>query len=89
MLRYAARNAMLPSVTSFGMGLGGFVVGGALLTEVVFAYPGVGYQLLNAVQGLDYPLMQGLFLTITAAVLLANFLVDILYVRLDPRVRSN
>lgn len=88
MLRYAARNAMLPSVTSFGMGLG-FVVGGAMLTEVVFAYPGVGYQLLNAVQGLDYPLMQGLFLTITAAVLLANFLVDILYVRLDPRVRSN
>ncbi|MBT2594170.1 ABC transporter permease [Arthrobacter sp. ISL-72] len=88
MFRYAARNAMLPSVTSFGMCLG-FVVGGALLTEVVFAYPGVGYQLLNAVQGLDYPLMQGLFLTITAAVLLANFLVDILYVRLDPRVRAN
>lgn len=88
MLRYAARNAMLPSVTSFGMSLG-FVVGGAMLTEVVFAYPGVGYQLLNAVQGLDYPLMEGLFLTITAAVLLANFLVDILYVRLDPRVRSN
>ncbi len=88
MFRYAARNAMLPSVTSFGMSLG-FVVGGALLTEVVFAYPGVGYQLLNAVQGLDYPLMQGLFLTITAAVLLANFLVDVLYVRLDPRVRSN
>ncbi|MCA4134876.1 ABC transporter permease [Arthrobacter sp. M4] len=86
MFRYAARNAMLPSVTSFGMSLG-FVVGGALLTEVVFAYPGVGYQLLNAVQGLDYPLMQGLFLTITAAVLLANFLVDVLYVRLDPRVR--
>jgi peptide/nickel transport system permease protein len=88
MFRYAARNAMRPSVTSFGMSLG-FVVGGALLTEVVFAYPGVGYQLLNAVQGLDYPLMQGLFLTITAAVLLANFLVDILYVRLDPRVRAN
>jgi peptide/nickel transport system permease protein len=88
MFRYAARNAMLPSVTAFGMSLG-FVVGGALLTEVVFAYPGVGYQLLTAVQGLDYPLMQGLFLTITAAVLLANFLVDILYVRLDPRVRSN
>lgn len=88
MFRYAARNAMLPSVTSFGMSLG-FVVGGALLTEVVFAYPGVGYQLLNAVQGLDYPLMQGLFLTITAAVLLVNFLVDILYVRLDPRVRAN
>lgn len=88
MFRYAARNAMLPAVTSFGMSLG-FVVGGALLTEVVFAYPGVGYQLLAAVQGLDYPLMQGLFLTITAAVLIANFLVDILYVRLDPRVRTS
>jgi peptide/nickel transport system permease protein len=73
-------------VTSFGLSLG-FVVGGALLTEVVFAYPGVGYQLLSAVQGLDYPLMQGIFLTITAAVLLANFVVDIVYVRLDPRVR--
>lgn len=88
MLRYAARNAMLPSVTSFGMGLG-FVVGGALLTETVFAYPGVGYQLLGAVTGLDYPLMQGLFLIITAAVLLANLLVDIVYVRLDPRVRTH
>lgn len=88
MLRYAARNAMLPAVTAFGMSLG-FIVGGALLTEVVFAYPGVGYQLLQAVQALDYPLMQGLFLTITAAVLLANFAVDIVYVRLDPRVRAN
>jgi peptide/nickel transport system permease protein len=86
MFRYAARNAMLPSVTAFGMSIG-FVVGGALLTEVVFAYPGVGYQLLTAVQTLDYPLMQGIFLTITAAVLIANFLVDIIYVRLDPRLR--
>lgn len=86
MFDYAARNAMLPSVTAFGMSLG-FIVGGALLTEVVFAYPGVGYQLLSAVQNLDYPLMQGLFLTITTAVLVANFFVDIVYVRLDPRVR--
>ena len=86
MFRYAARNAMLPSITSFGMSIG-FVVGGALLTEVVFAYPGIGYQLLRAVQALDYPLMQGIFLTLTAAVLIANFLIDIVYVRLDPRVR--
>ena len=86
MFRYAARNAMLPSVTAFGMSLG-FVVGGALLTEVVFAYPGVGYQLLTAVQALDYPLMQGIFLTISATVLLANVFVDIVYGRLDPRVR--
>jgi peptide/nickel transport system permease protein len=83
---YAARNALLPSVTAFGMSLG-FVVGGALLTEVVFAYPGIGYTLLSAVQNLDYPLMQGIFLTITTFVLIANFLVDIVYVRLDPRVR--
>ena len=86
MYRYAARNAMLPSVTAFGMSIG-FVVGGALLTEVVFAYPGIGYQLLRAVQALDYPLMQGIFLTLTAAVLVANFMIDIFYVRLDPRVR--
>ncbi|MDA8437418.1 dipeptide transport system permease protein DppB [mine drainage metagenome] len=87
MLRYAARNAILPQVTGLGLTLG-FVVGGALLTEVVFAYPGIGYQLLNAVNALDYPLMQGIFLTITTAVLLANFAVDIAYVRLDPRVRT-
>jgi len=86
MLAYAARNATLPAVTNFGMAIG-FVVGGALLTEVVFAYPGLGYQLLAAVTALDYPLMQGIFLTITAAVLVANFIVDIVYVRLDPRVR--
>ncbi|MGI6878343.1 ABC transporter permease [Microbacterium sp. gxy059] len=86
MFAYSARNAMLPAVTNVGMSIG-FIVGGALLTEVVFAYPGVGYQLLAAVQGLDYPLMQGMFLTITGAVLLANFLIDLIYVRLDPRVR--
>lgn len=86
MTRYAARNAMLPSVTAFGLSFG-FIVGGALLTEIVFAYPGIGYQLLAAVHSLDYPLMQGIFLTLTVAVLIANFLVDLWYVRLDPRVR--
>lgn len=87
MFAYAARNALLPNVTAFGMALG-FVLSGALLTEVVFSYPGLGYQLLNSVRGLDYPLMQGLFLMITFAVLAANLLVDLLYVRLDPRVRG-
>ena len=87
MLRYAARNAMLPTVTSIGMSLG-FIVGGSMLTEVVFAYPGIGYQLFSAVGALDYPLMQGIFLTITVAVLAANLLVDLVYVRLDPRVRA-
>lgn len=87
MFRYAARNAMLPVVTSFGMSLG-FIVSGALLTEIVFSYPGLGYQLLSAVQNLDYPLLQGLLLMVTFAVLGANFIVDLLYLRLDPRVRA-
>jgi peptide/nickel transport system permease protein len=86
MFRYAARNALLPNVTSFGMALG-FVLSGSLLTEIIFSYPGQGYLLVQAVRSLDYPLLQGLFLTITLAVLGANFLVDIVYVWLDPRAR--
>ena len=87
MFAYAARNALLPNITAFGMALG-FVISGALVTETVFAYPGLGFQLLNAVRNLDYPLMQGIFLMITLAVLAANLIVDILYIRLDPRVRG-
>jgi peptide/nickel transport system permease protein len=87
MFNYAARNALLPNLTAFGMQLG-FILGGALLTEVVFSYPGLGYQLLGAVRNLDYPLMQGIFLIITFSVLGANLIVDLLYVRLDPRVRG-
>jgi len=86
MFSYAARNAMLPNLTQFGMALG-FVIGGSLITEIVFSYPGLGYQLITAVGRLDYPLMQGIFLMITLAVLAANLIVDLLYVRLDPRVR--
>ena len=85
-LKYAARNAILPNLTSFGLALGG-VVGGSLLVERVFNYPGVGYLLYNAVVNQDFPLMQALFLMITTSVLLANFLVDILYGILDPRTR--
>ena len=86
-LRYAARNALLPSVTGFGMALG-FVIGGSLLTEIVFSYPGQGYLLVQAVRNQDYPLMQGIFLIITFSVLLANLLVDIVYLWLDPRTRE-
>jgi len=85
-LHYAARNALLPNVTGFGMALG-FVLSGALLTEIVFGYPGQGYLLLQAVRAQDFPLMQGIFLTITLAVLGANWLVDIATVALDPRTR--
>lgn len=84
---YGVRNALLPSLTSFGMALG-FVLSGALLTEIVFAYPGQGHLLLQAVRGQDYPLLQGLFLTITLAVLAANAIVDVVVVALDPRTRG-
>lgn len=84
-LQYAARNAIIPNVTGFGMALG-FVLSGALLTEMVFGYPGQGYLLIQAVNAQDFPLMQGIFLSITFAVLLANFLVDIASIFLDPRM---
>jgi len=83
---YAARNALLPSLTGFGIALG-YVLGGTLLTEIVFSYPGQGYLLLQAVRAQDHPLMMGIFLTITLAVLAANLLVDALTVLLDPRTR--
>lgn len=86
MFHYAARNALLPNITGFGMALG-FVLSGSLLTEIVFSYPGQGYLLFQAVKSQDFPLMQGLFLAITVAVLAANWLVDIAYVFLDPRTR--
>lgn len=86
-LRYAARNAILPNLTGFGLALGG-VVGGSILVEQVFGYPGIGYLLFNAVIGQDYPLMQALFLMITVSVLVANLIVDVLYGILDPRTRE-
>ena len=86
MLLYAARNAILPALTGFAMSIG-FVIGGSLLTEIVFSYPGMGYTLLQAVNRRDYQVMQGIFLMITFTVLIANFLADIGYVLLDPRAR--
>jgi peptide/nickel transport system permease protein len=87
MLDYAARNAILPNLTGFAMSLG-FVVGGAILVEYVFNYPGVGYMLLQAVNNLDYPLMQALFLLITVAVLVAILMADIATALFDPRTRT-
>ncbi|MFD4958849.1 ABC transporter permease [Microbacterium sp. NPDC058389] len=87
MYSYAARNAVLPSFSSFAMALG-FVVGGSIVTEIVFNYPGVGSVLFKAAQAQDYPLMQGLFLIITLVVLVANLAADTVYVFLDPRTRE-
>jgi peptide/nickel transport system permease protein len=83
---YAARNAVLPSVAGFAISLG-FVVGGSLIMEDVFSYPGIGRAMLEAVGNNDYALMQGLFLVITVSVLAANLIVDVLYGLIDPRTR--
>jgi peptide/nickel transport system permease protein len=84
---YAARNALLPNMAGFALSLG-FIVSGAILTEVVFSYPGMGYVLFEAVTNEDFPLMQGIFLMITILVLLANLFADVIYVALDPRTRE-
>jgi peptide/nickel transport system permease protein len=86
MIMYAARNAILPQVTALAIALG-FVVSGQVLIESIFSYPGVGFDLVTAATNQDYPLLQALLLFIVAAVLVANFLIDILYSRLDPRTR--
>jgi peptide/nickel transport system permease protein len=86
MFNYAARNALLPNVSGFALALG-FVVSGTLLVEIVFSYPGLGYELFQALGAHDYPLLQGIFLIITLSVLAANLLADIAYLLLDPRTR--
>jgi peptide/nickel transport system permease protein len=85
--RYAFRNAVLPQLTGLALSLG-VIVAGALVTEVVFSYPGLGYLILQAIQNQDYFLLQGAFLFIIIGVLLANFIIDITYVIVDPRTRK-
>ncbi|MCL1800382.1 MAG: ABC transporter permease [Promicromonosporaceae bacterium] len=84
---YAFRNALLPQVTGLALQLG-TVIGGALVTEMVFAYPGLGRLILNAVQSQDYFLLQGVLLFVVIGVLAANFIIDIAYVIIDPRTRA-
>jgi peptide/nickel transport system permease protein len=85
MMRYAARNALLPTISSLGIALGA-VLGGALVVEVVFNYPGLGNTLYQAILARDYPVIQGQLLIMTAAMLASNFMVDCSYVLLDPRL---
>lgn len=84
--RHAARNAVLPILTLFILHIG-TMVGGAIVTESVFSYPGVGLLLFNAILNQDYPLVQGFFYVITIMVIVANWVADILYVFVDPRIR--
>ena len=86
-LFYMFRNAMLPQLTGLALALG-TMVGGALITEMIFSYPGLGMAVLTAIQGNDYPLITGCTLLVTICVLVANFGVDILVGFLDPRIRA-
>ncbi|MGC0141808.1 MULTISPECIES: ABC transporter permease [unclassified Pseudactinotalea] len=85
--RYAYRNALLPQITGLALQLG-TVLGGALVTEVVFAYPGLGYLILQAIQNQDFFLLQGALLFVVVGVLVANFIIDLAYVVVDPRTRT-
>jgi peptide/nickel transport system permease protein len=86
--KHALRNALLPATTLIGLQLG-FLVGGAVLTETVFAYPGVGRGIYEAVTQLDFPVLQGAFLLLAVTVVAANTLTDIAYGFLDPRVKAS
>jgi peptide/nickel transport system permease protein len=85
-MRYVGRNAILPLFTQLTISIG-FIVGGSFLVEPIFQYQGIGYTLFKAVQSRDYPLLQGIFLMITISVVAANLVADLLYTRLDPRIR--
>ena len=84
-IRHAARNALLPVVTAFALGIG-ISMGGNVVIETVFSWPGIGRLLVQAVANLDYPLAQGAFLMIAAVLAVMNFVADLLYMTLDPRV---
>ena len=84
---YALRNAMLPTVTLIGLSLSS-IVGGSTLLETVFSWPGIGYATYQAVLQRDYPTLQGAFLILTVVVVFVNLLTDLLYFRLDPRIRT-
>ena len=84
MFGYAARNALLPNVTGLAMAIGG-IIGGTVLLEAVFTYPGMGYLLQNSINTHDFPVMQTVLLMLTFTAIVANFLADSVYVLLDPR----
>ncbi|MGW4394512.1 ABC transporter permease [Amycolatopsis nivea] len=85
--QHAVRNAMLPMVTMVALDLG-YVVGGAVLIEVIFSWPGIGMATYTALSQRDYPMVQGGFLLLTVSVILLNFIADLVYFRLDRRVSA-
>ncbi|HEX7463567.1 MAG TPA: ABC transporter permease, partial [Actinomycetota bacterium] len=85
--RHAFRNALLPITTMVAISLG-YIVAGSILAESVFSWPGIGKLMYDSVGQRDYPLLQGVFLLLTISVVLANFVADLLYFKLDPRIRE-
>jgi peptide/nickel transport system permease protein len=86
-ISYVFRNAMLPQVTGLALSIG-TMVGGALVAEIIFNYPGLGFTLLNGIMGPDYPLISAATLIVSLMVLTATFLIEILYGFIDPRIRA-
>lgn len=84
---YVFRNAMLPQITGLAMSLG-TMMGGALVSEIIFSYPGIGTTMISAIKGNDYPLLSACTLIITVMVLVANLLVEIIYGVIDPRIKA-
>jgi peptide/nickel transport system permease protein len=87
-VQYVFRNAMLPQVTGLALAIG-TIVGGALVAEIIFSYPGLGQTLLNGVLGQDYPLISASTLIITLMVLISTFTIEILYGFIDPRIKAS
>ena len=85
--RHAVRNAMLPLVTLIALDFG-YIVGGALLIEVIFSWPGIGEAMYTAIGQRDYPMLEGGFLILTVSVIVLNFFADLVYFKLDPRITS-
>ena len=85
MFRHALRNALIPFVTAVGI-YAGYLFGGAIVVEQVFALPGLGRLMIGAIAERNYPLVQASILLVTTAFVLINFLIDLLYAALDPRI---
>ncbi len=83
---YAFRNALLPQTTGLALSFG-HILGGALITEVIFAYPGLGYVTYNSILALDFPVIQGTVLLLIVSVSIANLAIDLIYPLIDPRIR--
>jgi peptide/nickel transport system permease protein len=84
---YVFRNAMLPQITGLALSIG-TMIGGALVAEIIFSYPGLGYTMLTAIMGQDYPLISATTIIITFMVLIANFIIEVIYGLIDPRIKA-